>query len=90
MTEIAQQQHHHSGSIPLCEHVLNTCWPVKEGHLKIYHHLFWSQHALFHTVGAFDLVTKGCRYLFPSHCVALVWWYGCNPPATKGNQVILA
>lgn len=77
MTEIAQQQPYHSGRIPLCEHVLNTCWPVTADHLKIHHHLFWSQHAIFHTVGAFDFVTKGCRDLFPSHCVtkppALVW-----------------
>lgn len=77
MIEIAQQQPYHTGSLPLCGHVLNTCWPVKEGHLKIHHHLFWSQHAIFHTVGAFDFVTKGCSYLFPSHCVTkppvLVW-----------------
>lgn len=66
MTELAQQQPYRSGGI---ERVLNTCRPVKEDHFKIHHHLFGTQQAIFHTVGAFDFATKGCRDLFPSHCV---------------------
>lgn len=73
----AQQQPFRSGRIPVCDHVLNTCRPVKEDHFKIHHHLFLTQRAIFHTVGAFDFVTKGCRDLFRFHCVtkpaALVW-----------------
>lgn len=65
----AQQQPYRSGRIPVCDHVLNTCHPVKEDHFKIHHHLFLTQRAIFHTVGAFDFVTKGCRDLFPFHCV---------------------
>lgn len=64
ITEIAQQrQPNLSGRIPLREHVLNTCWPVKRGHLKIHRHLFGSQRAIFHTVGIFDFATKKVQWL---------------------------
>lgn len=42
----------------------------KKGHLKIYRHLFWSQHATFPSVGAFDLLTK------ERHCFRHPVWAG--------------
>lgn len=38
------------------------------GHLKIHRHLFWSQHAIFPSVGAFDLAAKGVPLLASSYC----------------------
>lgn len=69
MSEMTSQNPHYSSVLPLSVQVSSTGRPVKKrGHLKIHHHLFWSQPAIFPSVG-FLRKQKMCSCLFPSHCV---------------------
>lgn len=54
-------------SRPLSERVSDTCWSLKKGHLKIYHHLFWPQRVIFSPTWAFDLATERHRFSPVSH-----------------------
>lgn len=54
-------------SRPLSERESDTCWSLKKGHLKIYHHLFWPQRVIFSPTWAFDLATERHRFSPVSH-----------------------